>query len=67
MKKVIFVKPVWLFLSGDQAFVPERVARWLSSTGYAYPSSQEPPLEETPPPLQRPRVIKKLTTRKKGN
>lgn len=63
MKRMIFVKPVWLFLSGDEATVPDRVARWLSGSGFAYPARQpeEPaviseqtpePVAEIPPPLQ---------------
>jgi hypothetical protein len=67
--KVIFVKPVWLFQSGDQALVPDRVGRWLTGNGYAY--TARPPVEpvaDVLPPLQPAppeKPLVKRTSRKK--
>lgn len=36
MKKIIFVKPIYLFQSGDTAVVPDRIANHLTGTGFAY-------------------------------
>lgn len=55
MIRVHFVKPVWLFISGDQAILPERVARHITGIGFAYTLPERaaaPPvvLPESPAP-----------------